>query len=482
MAVGGVNQDASGGYPLQRFKDLLKAALDHSTFDVGHTEVRHGDVVTSFISRPEEVISPQRFRELLLETKWNVEGGNRLRRAKLICPDELLSQLEGHLQVLLNKYVDPDTNHIGYAFPSVVTSGFGWTRYLGNGMASISSASPLDVFAQGLVRASVVLGVENVISLVSGWMEGEPVKYRMSALLNELYISAPATPIHGVHIEPLPLSSDELPASLPRLGRLPASDYLGRTIVSIDCDATPALFRPPPMRKSPDIQVEAVPSIGINEICQALSLECDIHVDAGFFWENYLGLEDAFPFSGSSIHSNVGAHLRGSHPIGWSLNRDYVTGISTLTPAEGSMVTLREEPIQRTLRALMDPKSTSIRNAASRWAKSKDTSQDFEDQFIDLRIALESLYLSRKDNAELSFRLALSGAWHLGNSLEHRRKIYQTLREAYSRGSAAIHPRGLDNSQRNREILSDAQATCRRGILKMLEEGPPNWEDLLLGG
>ena len=236
-------------------------------------------------------------------------------------------------------------------------------------MASISSASPLDVFAQGLVRASVVLGVENVISLVSGWMEGWR-ENRSNTACRRYSMSFTSmhrpTPIHGVHIEPLPLSSDELPASLPRLGRLSASDYLGRTIVSIDCDATPALFRPPPMRKSPDIQVEAVPSIGINEVCQALSLECDIHVEAGFFWENYLGLEDAFPFSGSSIHSNVGAHLRGGHPIGWSLNRDYVTGISTLTPAEGSMVTLREEPIQRTLRALMDPKSTSIRNAASR--------------------------------------------------------------------------------------------------------------------
>ena len=60
---------------MQRFKELLEAAVDHSTFDLGHTEIRHGDVVTSFNSRSEEVISPQRFRELLLETKWNAEGG-----------------------------------------------------------------------------------------------------------------------------------------------------------------------------------------------------------------------------------------------------------------------------------------------------------------------------------------------------------------------------------------------------------------------
>ena len=468
---------------MQRFKELLEDAVAHSTFDLGQTEIMHGDIVTSFTSSSEEVFSPQRFRELLLETKWNAEGVNRPRRAKLICPDEMLSQLEGHLRLLLDEYVDPDTNRIGYALPPVVTGGFGWTTGLANGMTSVSSASPLDVFILGLVRASMVLGIEDVLSLVSGWLEGERVKYRTSALLNGLYISAPVTPIDGVHIKPLPLSSDELPASLPTLGRLSATDYLGRTVVSIDCTATPALFRPPPIRKSPDIKVGSVPNIGINEVCQALSLECDTHVDTGFFWEDYSGLEDAFPFSGSSIHSLGGAHLRGGHPVGWSLNRNRDTGIATLTPAEGSMVTLREEPIHRTLKALMDPNSKSIRNAVSRWAKSKDTHQDLADQFIDLRIALESLYLSWGDNAELSFRLALSGAWHLGNNLEDRRKIYKTLRDAYSQGSAAVHPRDLVVSQSNRELLSDAQAICRRGILKMLEGGPPqDWRDLLLGG
>ena len=468
---------------MERCKELFEAAVAHSTFDLGYTEQRHGDVVTSFALNSEELVSPQRFRELLLETKWNAEEGNRPRRAKLICPDELLSQLEGHLRFLLDEYVDPDTNLIGYALPPVVSGGFGWTTGLGSGMISVSSASPLDVFALGLVRASVVLGIEDVMSLFSGWLEGEPVKYRMSALLNGLYISAPVTPIDGVHIEPLPLSSDELPASLPTLGRLSAADYLGRTVVSIDCTATPALFRPPPIKQSPDIQVESVPNIGINEVFQALSLESDIHVDAGFFWEDYLGLEDAFSFSGSSIYSTGGAHLKEGQPIGWSLNRNLVTGIATLTPAEGSLVTLREEPIQRTLKALGGLNSKSIRNAASRWAKSKDTHQDFADQYIDLRIALESLYLSWGDNAELSFRLALSGAWHLGINLEDRRNIYKTLRDAYSQGSAAVHPRDLVVSRSNRELLSDAQALCRRGILKMLEGGPPkDWRDLLLGG
>ena len=149
----------------------------------------------------------------------------------------------------------------------------------------------------GLGQSVVVLSIEDVMSLVSGWLEGEPVKYRTTALVNGLYISAPVTPIDGVHIKPLPLSSDELPASLPALGRLSATDYLGRTVVSIDCAATPALFRPPPIRKSPDIQVESVPNIGINEVCQAVILRSAISmwtlVSSG---RTIWGLKTPFPF------------------------------------------------------------------------------------------------------------------------------------------------------------------------------------------
>ena len=56
---------------------------------------------------------------------------------------------------------------------------------------------------------------------------------------------------------------------------------------------------------------------------------------------------------------------------------------------------------------------------------------------------MESLYLNWGNNAEVGFRLALSGAWHLGKNLEDRRNIYQTLLDAYSQGSAAVHPRDL---------------------------------------
>ena len=110
-----------------------------------------------------------------------------------------------------------------------------------------------------------------------------------------------------------------------------------------------------------------------------------------------------------------------------------------------------------------------------------------EDSFIDLRIALEALYLKDFTNEysqEMRFRLALFGAWHLGDDLEKRQTIRKTLRDAYDRASGVVHGRDLEFNESNRKLLADAQDLCRRGILRLIEEGipsPEEWGDLILG-
>ena len=117
--------------------------------------------------------------------------------------------------------------------------------------------------------------------------------------------------------------------------------------------------------------------------------------------------------------------------------------------------------------------------------KSKDSSDSIADRFIDLRIALESLYLKDFPNGyrqEMRFRLALFGAWYLGTDFGDRKRILKRLREAYDAASGAVHSGDLDFSVENQKLLSDGQDLCRRGILKLLSEGPPpNWGDLILG-
>lgn len=111
--------------------------------------------------------------------------------------------------------------------------------------------------------------------------------------------------------------------------------------------------------------------------------------------------------------------------------------------------------------------------------------RDRPDRFIDLRIALESLFLSQQPDQELKFRLAVSGAWFVGEDAADRRRVWDTLRSAYDLSSTAVHGGELNKKKNKKhdstQVLADAMAVCRRGILRVLREGPiTDWTDLIL--
>ena len=467
---------------MQRLRELLDLTVDQITFDVGRTEMVGGRVQTSFASRPDEVISPEKLREILERNRWDDRELNRVRSARLIISDESISQLESHLQHLLKDYIDPETDCIGYALPRIGQDGHGRETIQANGLLSIDSISSLDSFTKGLIKGAAIIGVDRVTCLLSGWLEGQPIEYRTSAILNGVTVSEAITPIDGVHIEPLPLSTDKLSAHLPKRSEMSVADYLGRTIISIDCTASPALFRPQTDESEENIQVAAISNVDIDTVCQALSLECDGYVEAGFYWHDYQELAAFFLINNSSW--SLGAARFRHRSLGWSLNTDFTTGVTTLSIGDQSIPDLVETQLRSTLRAL-ETLDSKTRMAVSRWMKSKDSSENLADRFIDLRIALESLYLKDYPNGyrqEMRFRLALFGAWYLSTDFEDRKRILKKLREAYDAASGAVHSGDLDFTVENQKLLSDGQDLCRRGILKLLREGPPpDWGDLILG-
>ena len=163
---------------------------------------------------------------------------------------------------------------------------------------------------------------------------------------------------------------------------------------------------------------------------------------------------------------------------------------TTITPSEdASPLRLDEEDLLRILEALRHA-DRKLRIAVRRWRRSKRSEARLEDGYIDLRIALEALYLKDFDDErsqEMRFRLPLFGAWHLPENLEERRSIRKTLRAAYDMASKAVHGgevlKGDGAGHYWNAELTRAQDLCRRGILKLLREGPPeDWSDLVLGG
>ena len=133
---------------------------------------------------------------------------------------------------------------------------------------------------------------------------------------------------------------------------------------------------------------------------------------------------------------------------------------------------------------------TKLELAIRRWIKSK-TSGEYLAKIIDLGIALEVLYLSDVgENRELSFRLRLRAAWHLGRDEEDRKKLLKRFGEIYNCRSNAVHNGELGRTVKSggnqiptRDFIEKSQDLCRKSIMKVINDGGfPDWDSLILGG
>ena len=454
---------------MQRLKELLDSVLGQTTFDLGTGES----------------VSPVQLRGIFDRNLWAAEDSLRARKAQPVISDGSLPQLSSHLRLFLKDYVDSKRDSIGLALPAGPS--FRKLNAQKNGLYSIEWVSTVEDLAKALTKGAAVLGTERVAELFSSWLKGEPVKYKTTAMINALDVRGSFSLTNGIRLEPLPLATDSLPANLPRRQDMPAKEYLGRPILSIESTASPPLFRPStdPMRQN--VQAFSEPDVDVAIVCEALSLESNSFVDAAFYWNDY---EELWAFSLSDENlcwSSGNARVRGRPKPTGSRTSSH-TGVTTLLP-KGERLTLNSTDSQfyLTLKALESSNSKKIRVAITRWIMSKDFEKNQVDKFIDLRIALESLYLhnigNEKYRGEMRLRLSLFGAWHLGTNFEERREIQKNLKRAYDEASRAVHGGEFDDDTTEiQKLLSDAQDLCRRGILKLLMEGPPpDWGDLILG-
>ena len=464
-------------------QDLLDSILPNVHFDLGRDHTHDGQPSRLYASRTDEVVSLDTLRGMVALSGSDLQNA---KNALLICPEEYINKTRDFLSIFVEDYVDPDTNRIGYSFPSL-KSGFsdGLSVYLGDGVVCESSTTALDNFAKALIQASALAGSGKVETLLTGWKAGEPVRYHICAILNGITIDASFPPIDGAKVEALPFSTDKLPHSLPRVSGLEARDYLGRTVVKIDSEASPALFRPGSDYRNDRVEAKLNCATNFQTICQTLSLMTDTLVEAAFYWHDYLDLENIFPKSGSSIwHGSPGGLETQTRP-GRILHRDFRSGVVSLSVNDESIRKLDQSTVGKTLETLSRPSFNSVRTATSRLMKSKNARDSLADQFVDLRMALESLYLkdfASESSGEMGFRLALFGAWFLGTDFQDRKRIRKTLRDAYQRASGAVHTGDVNSSPSNRLLLAEGQSLCQQGILKLLEEGfPEDWGDLILG-
>ena len=123
-----------------------------------------------------------------------------------------------------------------------------------------------------------------------------------------------------------------------------------------------------------------------------------------------------------------------------------------------------------------------LKTAIARWISSKQGETDIVDQFIDLRIALEALFLNRNHRGSRTLRVATHGSLYLVQDYRDRRSHYDALRNAYELASDAVHTGRQNDTSKNRALLTRAQNICRDGILKVIANGTrPDRNNVMLG-
>lgn len=114
----------------------------------------------------------------------------------------------------------------------------------------------------------------------------------------------------------------------------------------------------------------------------------------------------------------------------------------------------------------------------------RSMTSDLENQFLDLRIALEGLY-AKGSSSESQYRIAVQGAWHLGQTADDRTNYFNDFSDLYGVASDVAHGRKIRLTvDEQRALMQRAREACRDGIVKCLEEGeltPNDWKNLVVG-
>ncbi len=325
-------------------------------------------------------------------------------------------------------------------------------------------------YAKVLVLAASRLGPERAVDLFAGWVEGRPIKVWLCALLKGARTEGELRPVDGLCLDTLSRNGEEFPRSL--YVQIDEHDiryeqYAQRAILSLEHETGPALYSPddetagfPLFPPSPEICNPELSSVSMDGMCRAISVEINGQVDWFRVWWDY-GDVDAFFLNPG--HSHSWKDTSGSSPI-------LVTG----------------EHLERALalHGLLDG-FTLLDLGIARWRRSKRATT-VEDRLVELRIALESVLLPDDRGAvgEKRHRLAIRGAWLLGETLEQRKSHFRSLRDAYDFASSVLHAGKLNRKgeEARDKAITEAQDICRAAILRIAkDQAVPDWTDIVLG-
>ena len=457
---------------MDTLRERLAAAVAEARFDLDYTEVRGDGTRTR---RERRALSSEELASAYTSQRDRIGS----MRADCHVTDDTMGSLVAEVRRELAEFICPQSDHLGHAFPidqhrTIRNSGGE------NGVSHLEYESTPENFVKSLLQAVAIIGVDKSTDLLVAWKQGGPVRFRKSTVVNGVLVNGRYAPRQDIEIVALPLTTDELPR-LPDRDRMVPSDYLGRNLVSLQASASPALFCPRQDDKVKTAITRTKGKIGFDTLCNALSLQANSHVSWTFVWTEH---GDAAPFclrEWGIVGDERFEHLMWKSQTWKEAGKK--PGAVSIERGEYVSITMLDENKLRSMIEALQRSDKKLRIAVDRWKRSMRRDFAIVDKLIELRIALEALYLkdfTNERNQEMRLRLALIGAWHLGETFARRQQIRKVLRDAYDTASGAVHtgeaPAGADVS------LKEAGKLCREGILKLLREGQPaDWGNLVLG-
>ena len=418
---------------------LIAAALPHSTFSV-LGRIRHSADEYN-----------QRYHAADHTTRSYYENA-----VTVSTPAPHQTALSKSLRHAMSAYVD-DGDEFASGLPSIIGADTGT-----QGIAS---------FLERVLVSAALFGVERTVCTLFGWLAGEPAKYMYVYGIKGLSLDGEPSLewCEGVRFIKIPSRGDELDELIPNHLRQefrPFSYDRSRPEVLLCCDATawPVFDHPaniPSGKSRPNINKYRTFPISAPwaVVMDALSLACDSCVYDSIRWQQ---VNDDVTRALSLHGSSSSRPYHGLGDMGYS--------------ADFTAANLREA-VDLADR-LQSCDSDALRVCIYRW-RASFTRQRIE-QLIDLRIALEALYAKGARN-ESKLRVKIHGAWHLGADAEERRAILDQLGTLYDEASRVVHGSAEQRKAARRADCDAVRSYCRRGILKMLEEGTPDWKSLIVG-
>ena len=351
-----------------------------------------------------------------------------------------------------------------------------------------------------LLEITLVRGIEEAVSIFDRCSrpEGAHGVFQDVRLLSGIKLKTEAQVFEGVRLVPLPSSeaSEELTLYLPGFPTYAfideSADFFNKTLLVIDRPGISIFHKP-----SPELLI-----FPQGHPVDNLPFQVDVH-------------DVKFPNT-KAVHSFLNLFYKAlslacNSPVqvvrgGWFLEED-----KSFNPHQGiingfrdpnlfgSSVEVREADIEKAiclyeilgnlLNELDSKVGEKLQISIDRWARSK-ASISYVDQIIDLGIAFEVLYVPDGGSGEITFKLAVRAAWHLGKDKGDRKQLLTKFKDIYKYRSNAVHNGQLDETIRfggerihRSEFIAEIQDLCRRSIMKILEDNQfPEWDNVVLDG